>query len=207
MTLALLLLAASGVPSDELDAHLRQAEMDRKSCGPRAAWHCLRRFGRDVSFDDVSRDVGHTEKGTRLDDLVAGLRKNGLPARAVVCEPAQLAELPVPSILVIDDSHCIVYEGFEADGKTVRYYEPAHRQYKTASAGAFLRDWSGKAIVFEEPQLSPVWFAALAAVAAAGTCLSCALAAGLWRSWAAPRRAAPPPNEAEPCASDGTGVP
>ena len=139
-------------------------------------------------------------------ELVAALRKHGLPARAVVCDPAKIAELPVPSILVIDDSHCVVYEGFQPDGKTVRYYEPAHREYKTATAGAFLRDWSGQAIVFEEPQLSLVSFFALAGVAAVATCLSCALAATLWRSRRNPKTA-PPPSEAQPCASDGPGVP
>jgi len=199
LLLAGVLLASAGVPTDRLDDVLRRERAARKACGPRAVWHCLRRLGVAASFDAVCDEVGLDEQGSTVDRLVEAFRRRGLPAQVVEGPTSRLHELPVPSILVVNKSHVIVYEGPDPDGDGVRYYETATRSMKTATRGAFERDWSGVAIIFESPQLSVSSFVLLAATAAVAVMLLGGAAHVL--SW--PRRQIAPPAGGLSCEPSG----
>jgi hypothetical protein len=183
--LAMTLAAAVGVTSDRLDDILRVEGAARKACGPRAVWHCLRRFGVEAPFETVCEEAGLDDEGSSLDRLVDTLRKHDLPAQAIRESTDRILDLPVPAILIIENRHCIVYEGLEPGGEgKVRYYEPAKRMMKTAALDTLRREWSGQAIVFEPPPMTLVSFLLLACGAGVATILLAGLIGMAWRAWA-----------------------
>lgn len=192
VTLSLLaLLMSATVTTDQLDSRIQEAEQARKSCGPRAVWYCLRRFGIEVPFATVCRDADLDADGSSLRALLNTFQQHGVPAEAVVGSPDRLGELPVPSVLVIDDSHCVVFEGVDPARRRVRYYEPSEGRMREASIEAFQKGWSGQAIVFEPPQMSVASFGKLALVGAAATWLFAGLGIVAVRTVRAMRRSPP----------------
>ncbi len=157
------------VSTENLDLYVEGVAKSRKACGPTAAWYCLRRLGYDVRLKDVWQQAQFGPDGMSMADLLELFHSRGVAAQAMVSTPRRLETLPIPAILVIDQKHCIVYEGIEPDGQTVRYFEPSTGQMRRASRSAFYRQWSGEVIVFESPSLSPRAFAFVVLLGAAGT--------------------------------------
>jgi hypothetical protein len=92
-----------------------------------------------------------------------------LEARGVVVTTKDLGTLPIPSIIIVDRTHVVVYQGLSADGDVVRFFEPATGQLLTAPREKVVRSWTGEAIVFDGPRLSPAAFWAIAGCAAGVT--------------------------------------
>src|SRR5262249_52533834 len=130
---------------------------------------CLRLYGYSVPLSEVWAKSSIEEDGTNLEELVRLANSYGQPAQALASSKPNLDDLYVPTILVVGDSHCIVFEGFEPGGQRVRYFEPAQGKIKTISRQGLERQWSGKAIVFARPALSSRGFIAIMILAAIAT--------------------------------------
>jgi ABC-type bacteriocin/lantibiotic exporter with double-glycine peptidase domain len=150
--------AGGGLQTDHLEEYADQVEHNRKSCGPTALWYCFRQFGLDVVRADLCREASIGVSGTNLETLLKLCRDRGIYARAITCPTTNLDTLPVPSILVVDQTHCVVYQGIGEDGVTVSFFEPAKGRVLTAPRDKVVRNWTGEAIVFDRPRLQPLAF-------------------------------------------------
>src|SRR5205085_4926983 len=99
-----------------------------------------------------------------------------------------LDSLPVPSIIVVQEGHCIVYQGPAEDGERVRVFEPGSGRVMTPHRETILRAWNGEAIVFDGPRPSAAAFWLAAAAVALATAL---LTTGALRRWGARGRPQP----------------
>ena len=89
------------------------------------------------------------EDGMSAHDVIELCQSLGQHPRAIVGPVSALAELPVPSILVIDDRHCVVYDGM--DGPThARIFEPVTLRSGLESREWLSQHWTGEAIVFAD---------------------------------------------------------
>ena len=128
----------NGLPSDRLEAYADRVELNRKSCGPTSLWYCLRQFGLDADRQRLCDETGGGPDGTSLEALVRTGTAHGLNARAVVSTTKDIDSLPVPSIIVVERSHCVVFQGIDGDGDTVRVFDPTSGQIPPGLHGEVL---------------------------------------------------------------------
>jgi len=170
--LALGLVAGqSGITSEMLDAYEAAWRTSRKACGPVAVSYCLQRFGRAGSPAELAAQIEFGPDGVAASDLLTVAAKYGMSARALAGDPTNYEALPVPSILILDSRHCVVYEGANANGQ-IQIFEPADGQRKEAIRERLSKRWTGEVIVFDTPALSWFGFSAWAIVAMCGVLLS-----------------------------------
>ncbi len=141
------------VSTENIDSYVNMVVRARKACGPTSVWYCLRRLGHDAQLTALWQEAKIEADGTSLQNLLDLLHAHGVSAQAVAGDPSKLADLPAPAILVVDDAHCVVYEGFESDGTGVRYFEPSVGKVRTVPWEEMQRHWTGEAIVFRPPAL------------------------------------------------------
>lgn len=159
---------AASVSTEAIDAYADRVSKARKACGPTAVWYCLRRLGHETRLADLWEQAQVGPDGVSLQKLLDLLRSRGVSARALVGDRHRLEDVPVPAIVVVDQTHCVVYEGVEPGGQQVRFFEPASNQMRLVSRETFQRHWSGQVIVFEPPTLSPRAFTAVALLGMVG---------------------------------------
>jgi ABC-type bacteriocin/lantibiotic exporter with double-glycine peptidase domain len=165
LLLAISLVAGQGsVSSEDLDVYEASWRKSRKACGPIALSYCLRRLGRIVSAAELAEEAQLDPDGVSASKLLEASAKHGLPARALKGDPKHYQALPVPSILILDSRHCVVYDGEDADGQ-IRIFEPGDGQRKIAIRDRLSQRWTGEVIVFERPALTWFGFSAWATVA------------------------------------------
>ncbi len=140
--------------SEELDNRVTAIVSARRRCGPTAVWYCLRRLGRDVRVQEVFDRVAVGSEGVSAQALLDLCSSFGAPAKGVFGSRQNIESLPIPSILIIDSRHCVVYEGISPSGQEVRVFEPTNAGLRTVSMEVVQRQWTGEAIVFSEPQMS-----------------------------------------------------
>ncbi len=151
-----------GLSTDHLDEYVQYVQTQRKACGPTSVWFCLRKLGLPADRAELCREAGLGPDGTSLQSLLHLCAARGLRPDAVNCAAKDIRVLPVPSIAVVDQSHCVVYLGTDEGGDQVRYYEPATDRVLTAARSRVERNWTGEAIVFGSPVLPGVVFYSLA---------------------------------------------
>lgn len=91
------------------------------TCGPASAANILALRGVSTTEREMARLTGTTDLGTSPGEIIRALRLKGVPARKAMLTMAQLLQLPLPAILLVDYpgmgpmSHAIVLEKFEGD--------------------------------------------------------------------------------------------
>lgn len=177
MTAAVLLAAltvggppAGGLSTDDLEEYIRNVERSRLNCGPTCVWYCLRMFGHTADRGELCREADIGPTGTSLQKLVELCGRRGVSAKTITTPPNTLHTLAVPSILVVDRGHAVVYLGTDPDG-TVTFFEPAAGKQMTAPREKVERNWSGEAVVFENPAPPPAFVLSVAAATAVGVVL------------------------------------
>jgi hypothetical protein len=105
----------------------------------------------------------------------------------MVNESKDLDRLPVPAILVIDDRHCVVFDGWDAATGQARIFEPATGRSGLERPELVARLWTGEALLFGRPPPTPT------ALVAAGTLAALCVFAPGW--WVVGRRRATRPGE------------
>lgn len=159
---ALLQTELDGLATRDIDAYVSRLERNRVACGPVCVWYCLRRFGRAVPVDQVINAAPLGERGISVANLIFLVRRFNLPATALSLESSELEQLPVPSILFLNDEHCVVFDGAEHEQAAIRIFEPVNGRVGPVPVDELRSAWSGEAIIFEWPYISPVKFAGTA---------------------------------------------
>lgn len=159
-----------GLSTDDLDEYVRKVERSRLNCGPTCVWYCLRMFGHPADREELCREADIGPAGTSLHKLVELFGRRGVSARTITTPANTLHTLAVPSILVVDRGHAVVYLGTAADG-TVTLFEPADGKRLTAPREKVERNWSGEAVVFQDPAPPLAFVLSVAAAVAAGVVL------------------------------------
>ena len=106
----------------------------------------LAAHGRWVPLDVLSHVCGVSRNGSRASDIVRAARKYGLKAEGRRLAPSQLADVPLPAILFVNQSHFVVLEGF--DRRKVHLNDPAQGR-RTLAVAEFENVYSGIALLFE----------------------------------------------------------
>lgn len=177
------------VQQDDIERRLSEAQAHRKLCGPICLWYCLRQHGIDLPLSDVTQKAALTPYGMPFNDLVALSKRLGLAAHAVQFEPSEIASLPTPSIVVVNDSHCIVYLGQDRDVGTHMIFEPVTGVVGPEDDAVLRRAASGVAISFEAAAPRPATVCALIFLAAAQVLVAVSLVSHIARRRRAPERA------------------
>jgi ABC-type bacteriocin/lantibiotic exporter with double-glycine peptidase domain len=143
---------------EDLDRYIAQHRRMRRTCGPVALWYASRRLGKHLALDEVLQQAPVKEDGLSLKELVDLSHSFGVPCTPLQVDRSRLEQLPVPSILVIASTHCVVYEGLDPAQGTISYFEPSRARVESAPIDRFMNEWSGQALVFERPAMSLGWF-------------------------------------------------
>jgi hypothetical protein len=115
-------------------------------CGPVALADFLRLAGLAVpSEDSLERLAATDQNGTTLANLETAAGAAGLRVFAVQWSPAELALLPLPSLVWVDRRHFVVVAR-RAGADSVEIHDPAAGRYLMA-ADRFARSWSGDALI------------------------------------------------------------
>lgn len=137
------------VSSEELARRVDELTLQRNACGPTCLWYCLRWHGKDVKLADVVNSSKIQAAGTDLADLARQSRELDLFCRPIQFETSHLSDLPVPSILVVNDNHSIVYLGrAEAEGQC-QIFEPLSGQQGLESLETLQGVCTGVALIFQ----------------------------------------------------------
>jgi hypothetical protein len=154
--------ASECVPSTELDARSQIARRNHRACGPLAVWYALARMGHNEDPEKLIAMAQLTEMGTTIRQLLDITEKVGVPGKAITADRNNLALLPVPSILIVDDgTHCVVYEGIDWSAGTAKIFDPESNQAQALPVERVQRGWTGEAIVFDSPYPSILAFFSL----------------------------------------------
>ena len=121
-----------------------QSSLD--DCGPTALADFLELSGLPVpSPDSLRRLAGTKPSGTTLGDLGTAAGSAGLRVFPVRWDPAELSQLPLPSLVWVERSHFVVIAR-RSRSDSVEVHDPAAGRYRMASE-RFARLWSGEALV------------------------------------------------------------
>jgi NHLM bacteriocin system ABC transporter peptidase/ATP-binding protein len=98
-------------------------QMEVVECGAACLAMVLAYHGRWVSLEDLRVATGVSRDGTKASNLCKAARRYGLSAKGFRKEPADLSDLPLPSILHWGFNHYVVFEGIK--GKYAHINNPA----------------------------------------------------------------------------------
>jgi len=136
--------------SSDVDNYHAEMRRNRVACAPLSVWYCLGRFGKNKTVADVIARAELADDGMSLSALLTLSRDVGLFASAIVVDKFDLPSLTCPAVLILDDRHCVVFEGLVNDTE-VRVFEPTTRTVGFAPIGWVQEHWTGEAIVFAPP--------------------------------------------------------
>ena len=157
------------VRSDRLDMVLAEWRVNRKTCAPLSAWYCLRKFGHEVTADEVTKRANDTEKGMSLAGLVALLNSyEGVSARAVRVPNGRVSDLPRPCILALQDRHCIVLDDVDERSQTAVIFERTTFSVGPEMVDRLSTSFTGTAVVFARIPISTSEFVVAVVLCAAG---------------------------------------
>jgi len=121
-----------------------QSSLD--DCGPTALADLLELTGRQVPSAEALRQLSATTiHGTTLGNLQSAAGSAGLPVFGVRWDPADLAQLPLPSLVWVERRHFVVVAR-RTDGDSLEVHDPAAGHYRM-SVARFATIWSGAALV------------------------------------------------------------
>jgi ABC-type bacteriocin/lantibiotic exporter with double-glycine peptidase domain len=121
-----------------------QSSLD--DCGPTALADFLELSGLPVPApDSLRRLTATTPSGTTLGNLTIAALSAGLRVFPVRWDPAELAMLPLPSLVWVERDHFVVVTARRRPD-SVEVHDPAAGRYRMAG-DRFVRLWSGEALV------------------------------------------------------------
>lgn len=151
----------AAAPGDEtitiiqLEQQAHEAAALRMACGPLSLWYCLRRTGVNVDAVELLSEFSDRKDGVSLRELIGAASRHGMEPRSIRVHDRSLARLPVPSILVIDDTHCVVFDGLEREGQAL-IFEPTSGVTGLERSELLSQRWTGDALAFRSPPTPPL---------------------------------------------------
>jgi predicted double-glycine peptidase len=148
----------SSRPNIDSPAYLsKQQFQEGMRCGPNALFVLLRYLGIQASYDEIISRVEIGERGSSLNELarVAEQFSVGLEPRGQI-PPEAIAQLPVPSIVLIDTpateagpglDHYMVFCGVDSKSDAVLAIDPTNCSYYELPRQSFARTFTGNALV------------------------------------------------------------
>lgn len=131
----------------ELGPARLQSSLD--DCGPTALADLLGILGLPVPADDSLRRLASTTvAGTSLPNLEAAAADAGLRLFPVRWDPADLPQLPLPSLVWVERNHFVVVAR-RGEVDSLEIHDPAAGRYRMTGA-RFARLWSGVALVLRD---------------------------------------------------------
>jgi len=118
------------------------------SCGPVSLWYCLKWYGRPEHVHDLINGIPKVPGGVQIEKLAEVSNQRGLPCNIVKHLSSDIATLPVPSILVINDKHCVVYLGVDRKTDDYLIFEPLNGRQGTEQRSNLEAAATGIALVF-----------------------------------------------------------
>jgi len=121
-----------------------QSSLD--DCGPTALADLMEISGLPVpSAERLRKLSATTSNGTTLGNLAAAAKFAGLPVFTVRWDPADIDQLPLPSLVWVERRHFVVLARRGA-GDSLEVHDPAAGHYRI-SVERFATLWSGAALV------------------------------------------------------------
>jgi ABC-type bacteriocin/lantibiotic exporter with double-glycine peptidase domain len=109
-------------------------------------------MGVEVRGEEILNRFSIGSEGVPLRDVAEVLGSYKPSAAAVKIQDRDLGVVPIPAILILRNSHCVVYEGFSEEDGRVRVFDPTTAAVEKWESDVVRDEWSGQAIVFE-----PIW--------------------------------------------------
>lgn len=121
-------------------------QMEALESGAAALAMVLAHYGKWVPLEELRVLCGVSRDGSKAINLLKAARQLGLKAGGKRLEPADLATLPVPAILLVNMNHFVVFEGVTARGFQIN--DPAGGR-RTLAPAECDRMFTGVALAFE----------------------------------------------------------
>ncbi len=119
----------STISTSELDELFASLSKSQRLCGPIALSYILRSAGRQIDVTEIALKCNNQDSGVKIKELSEVALQYGLGSSVVNIWNKNVAVLPCPSILVIDQIHVVVF--LDHNNATVRIYEPSNGKVVT----------------------------------------------------------------------------
>jgi ABC-type bacteriocin/lantibiotic exporter with double-glycine peptidase domain len=121
-------------------------QQTNEDCGVACAFMILQREEKSgLTYDQISAQLHRTTGGISMRELREFFATRQIPSAGMRLKIEDLRRIPHPAILLVENNHYVVYDGFRPDGK-ILLRDPTMGRLLLEKMG-FARIWGGEALV------------------------------------------------------------